>query len=196
MERIFMHPAYQAERAPVLTTSHWLNHDGHLDLDDLRGRVVVLCAFQMLCPESVMHGLPQAMRIREAFDPNEVEVVGLHPAFESHETRGPLTLAAFLLQYGIDIPVAVDAPATITMPSTMESYGIAGTPSLVLIDREGRIRAHMLGRPSDMQLGASIARLVAESRPRPVVRGHRPRLITSMDTIVDGFPPQWPTPVS
>jgi len=182
MERIYMHPARRAERAPFLSISHWLNTDGRIDLSELQGRVVVLCAFHMLCPNSVMHGLPQAMRIREAFDAEDVEVLGLHGSFETHETRGLLTLAAFLLQYGIDIPVGIDEPGNDVMPSTMETYGVAGTPSLVLIDRFGRLRSHVLGRPSDMQVGSTIAQLVAENKPQPVIRGRRPRLITPMDT--------------
>ena len=47
----------------------------------------------------------------------------------------------------------------------------------------------MLGRPSDMQVGATIAQLVSENKPTPVVRGHRPRLITSMDT--EGYGMGW-----
>jgi len=177
-----MHPAHRAERAPFVLASHWLNTDGRIELSKLQGKVVVLAAFEMLDPESVMHGLPQAMRIREAFEPSDVEVLGLHPSFVAHQVRGPLTLAAFLLQYGIDIPVAIDVPGDEREASTMESYGIAGTPSLVLIDRLGRLRAHVFGRPSDMQVGAKIAELVAENRPQPVVRGRRPRLITPIDT--------------
>jgi hypothetical protein len=38
-----------------------------------------------------------------------------------------------------------------------------GTPSLVLIDRAGLIRHHTFGAGEDMQVGAEIAMLMAES---------------------------------
>ena len=55
--------------APAWSTSAWFNTDGALQLADLRDKVVVLHAFQMLCPACVHHGLPQAQRIRAAFAP-------------------------------------------------------------------------------------------------------------------------------
>ncbi|MEM9454779.1 MAG: redoxin domain-containing protein [Myxococcota bacterium] len=186
MERIFLHPAHEARQVPALSIGHWLNTDGPLDLRGMRGKVVVLCAFQMYCSDSVRHGLPQAARIRESFDPEDVEVVGLHPTFEPGEPMGALALAAFLLEYDVCFPVALDTDtgnaANDSLTTSMDALGIAGTPSLVLIDRQGRLRAHVFGRPSDMLVGSSIATLVAERSSRPVVMGRRPRLLTPMDT--------------
>jgi hypothetical protein len=51
----------------ALQTSLWLNAPQPVTLDDLLGRVVVLHAFQMLCPGCVSHGLPQALRIHRLF---------------------------------------------------------------------------------------------------------------------------------
>lgn len=49
--------------APPWTTTDWFNTGGRaLQLEDLRGRVVVLHAFQMPCPGCVQHGLGQTMR--------------------------------------------------------------------------------------------------------------------------------------
>jgi hypothetical protein len=50
--------------APALFASQWLNTPAPLALEQLRGRVVVLHALQMLCPGCVSHGLPQAMEIQ------------------------------------------------------------------------------------------------------------------------------------
>lgn len=49
--------------APAWTTQAWFNTGASLQLADLLGSVVVLHAFQMLCPACVMHGLPQAQRV-------------------------------------------------------------------------------------------------------------------------------------
>lgn len=56
------HPA-----APALQVSQWFNTETPLDLPALRGRVVALHAFQMLCPGCVLHGVPQAERIHRHF---------------------------------------------------------------------------------------------------------------------------------
>ncbi|MDE2906046.1 MAG: TlpA family protein disulfide reductase, partial [Acidobacteriota bacterium] len=54
--------------APELETIDWLNTDEPVLLDALRGKVVLIEAFQMLCPGCVSHGLPQAMRVHRVFD--------------------------------------------------------------------------------------------------------------------------------
>lgn len=191
-----MHPAQVAPLVPDLSVGHWLNTDGPLDLRAMRGKVVVLSAFQMHCSNSVLHGLPQATRIREAFDSCDVEVIGLHPAFERGAPMGALTLAAFLLEYDVRIPVALDIDpndaANDSAPTSMGALGITGTPSLVLIDRLGRLRAHVFGRPADMLVGSAIATLVAEKSSRPAVLGRRPRPVTPMDTaFAEGYLQQW-----
>ena len=46
--------------APDWQVERWFNAPEPLGISTLRGRVVVLEAFQMLCPGCVSHGLPQA----------------------------------------------------------------------------------------------------------------------------------------
>ena len=43
------------------------------------------------------------------------------------------------------------------MPVTMERYGMQGTPTSILIGRDGNIVHHGFGQQSDMALGAIIA---------------------------------------
>jgi hypothetical protein len=148
--------------APPLAVSQWFNADHDPTLEELRGRVVVLHAFQMLCPGCVSHGLPQAQRIRRTFAERDVAVIGLHTVFEHHDAMRPHALAAFLHEYRIEFPVGVDVPSPEgPVPQTMAAYGMRGTPTLVLIDRTGRLQTQLFGRPDDMQVGALIAELVA-----------------------------------
>jgi hypothetical protein len=56
-------------KAPPVSASQWLNTPAALNLEQLRGRAVVLHAFQMLCPGCVSHGLPQVIEIQRTFDP-------------------------------------------------------------------------------------------------------------------------------
>jgi peroxiredoxin len=155
------------KQAPPLRTVQWFNTEQPITLESLKGRVVVLHAFQMLCPGCVSHGLPQAQRIRDEFDASAVSVIGLHTVFEHHEAMTPTSLAAFLHEYRIQFPVGVDEPSPHgSTPRTMEAYGMRGTPSLVLINRKGAIKHHFFGRPSDLLVGAAIAELKAEPTTR------------------------------
>jgi hypothetical protein len=131
----------------------------------MRGRVVFAIAFQMLCPGCASHGLPQAQRVRAAFSDGDVEVIGLHTVFEHHEAQGPKeALAAFLHEYRIAFPVGIDRPASGGgAPETMRAYNMQGTPTTLLIDREGRLRLQKFGHLDDLVLGASIATLLAEA---------------------------------
>jgi len=164
-------PEPHGPAAPPLSVSHWFNTDVALSLAQLRGRVVLLHAFQMLCPACVSHGLPQAVKVHRAFPRSEVVVVGLHSVFEHHEAMAPHALQAFLGEYRIPFPVAVDLPSprgpiADPVPTTLQAYGLRGTPSLLLIDQRGIIRLQHFGLIEDLQLGVMLGRLVAELAPR------------------------------
>jgi peroxiredoxin len=149
-----------APTAPEWTTAHWLNSEP-LTLAELRGRVVVLEAFQMLCPGCVSGALPQAVRLRQTFG-DDVAVVGLHTVFEHHEAMTPVALRAFAHEYRLSFPIGVDAHDSGDQPVTFTSYGMRGTPTTVLIDRAGRVRVHHFGAVDDMRLAAEVTRLLLE----------------------------------
>ncbi len=153
--------------APELAIARWFNTAGNPTLAGLRGEVVVIEAFQMLCPGCVSYGLPQAKRIQQAFG-NEIALLGLHCVFEHHDAMTPVSLEAFLHEYRITFPVGVDAhDPGVTRPITMGRYQLRGTPSLVVIDRAGRIRANAFGQIEDLAVGATLARLIDEPRAEP-----------------------------
>jgi Redoxin len=159
----------QIETAPELEIAVWLNTPAPLSLAGLRGRVVVLHAFQMLCPGCVLHGIPQAQRIHQLFAADDVQVIGLHTVFEHHEAMREASLRAFLHEFRVSFPVGIDRHAQPDgMPLTMARYAMRGTPTLILIDRIGRMRAHEFGQVDDMAVGARIAQLVAERDAAPV----------------------------
>ncbi len=161
-------PAADAQPAPPLSVTSWLNTAETPSLAGLRGRVVVLHAFQMLCPGCVAHGIPQAQRVHAQFPAAEVCVLGLHSVFEHHDAMGPISLKAFLHEYRVAFPVGIDKPGVSSpIPATMASYQMRGTPTLILIDALGRLRLHVFGRPDDMAVGAAIAELVSERRVEP-----------------------------
>jgi thiol-disulfide isomerase/thioredoxin len=147
-----------------IDAASWLNAPDPFSLAALRGKVVVAEVFQMLCPGCVSHGLPQAKAIRQIFPEDQVAVIGLHSVFEHHAAMTPVSLAAFLHEYRIPFPVAVDRPGDPgPLPRTMEQFRLQGTPTLLIFDRHGQLRAHHFGQVHDLIIGAEIATLLAES---------------------------------
>ncbi|MDN5860926.1 MAG: TlpA family protein disulfide reductase [Pseudonocardia sp.] len=150
----------QLVAAPELDVAEWLNTEP-LTLADLRGRVVVLEAFQMLCPACVHHSIPQAKRVAETFG-DDVVVLGLHTVFEHHDAMTPVGLRAFAHENRLGFPIGIDRHVDgDPQPVTFSGYGMQGTPTTVLIDRAGRIGNHTFGAVPDLALGARIATLLA-----------------------------------
>lgn len=150
--------------APELVVQGWFNTDRPLTLGALRGRVVVLSAFQVLCPHSIASGVPQAQRIHETFAPSDVTVIGMHTTFEHHDAFSTAVLKAFIQEYRLKFAIALDQPNPVSpIPHTMERYKMRGTPSLVLIDRHGMVRKHAFGAVDDLRIGAEIGALIQES---------------------------------
>lgn len=153
------------DRLPDWSVDQWFNAPKPISLADLRGKIVVIEAFQMLCPGCVEHGLPLAQKVHDLFPHEEVAVIGLHTVFEHHAAMTPVSLEAFLQEYRLTFPVGVDTPGKATLPVTMERYGLCGTPSLLILDRDGVPNAHHYGPIDPLRLGAEIAVLVSRGKP-------------------------------
>ncbi len=151
--------------APELHVQSWLNTPEPLSLSNLRGKVVVIHAFQMLCPGCVSHGIPQANAIHALYPSDEVQVIGLHAVFEHHQVMNVEALKAFADEYRLPFPIAVDEPSTTgSIPQTMKTYQMRGTPTLIILDQHGHLRLNHFGRLTDMQVGNFIGYLLAETR--------------------------------
>ncbi|MBL0123881.1 MAG: TlpA family protein disulfide reductase [Betaproteobacteria bacterium] len=160
-------PTDDAEAAPALCVSHWLNSDKPITLHELRGKVVLIHAFQMLCPACVMSAGPQAVRIwqhyRQGPHDGAVVVIGLHTVFEHHHVMTPAALEVYLHEFRVPFPVGVDAAGRNgPIPQTLRTFDMQGTPTTLLINAVGRLRKNHFGIESDQQLIADIDRLVSE----------------------------------
>jgi hypothetical protein len=117
----------------------------------------------MLCPGCVYHGIPQAQRIHQRFDTADVAVIGLHTVFEHHDVMSPRALEVFIHENRLAFPIGIDAhDGENQRPVTMRAYKMKGTPTLVLIDRQGNQRFHLFGQESDLGAGAAIGQLLRE----------------------------------
>ncbi len=168
MEKKIMVETNGAFPAPELSVDQWFNSKEGLSLEKLRGRPVLIHAFQMLCPGCVSHGIPQTQKARAIFEKTDLQVIGLHTVFEHHEAMTPVALGAFLHEYQIKFPVGLDKPtANDGIPATMAAYSMRGTPTTLLIDRSGNLVANLFGQIEDIVLGSLIQSLLASPVVKP-----------------------------
>ena len=151
--------------APELAVTRWFNTPRALSLAALRGKIVVLHAFQMLCPGCVAHALPQTERLyRQLGKRAGIAVIGLHTVFEHHAAMTPVSLEAFIHEYRLTFPIGIDQPDDAkAIPVTMRRFGMRGTPTTIVIDPAGRIVEHAFGQVDDLALGVLIGSLAAQT---------------------------------
>ena len=136
--------------APEWEVDRWFNSEASLAA--LRGRVVLLVAFQLRCTGCIRYTLPQAQAISQQYQ--GVAVIGLHTVFEDHAANDSSALTRYLAEKEIRFPGGVDRDGI-----TLARYGIQGTPTTILIDRQGRRRLQRLGPVADAELDAALRHL-------------------------------------
>ncbi|MBG6215978.1 thiol-disulfide isomerase/thioredoxin [Arthrobacter sp. CAN_A6] len=155
-------------RASELTGRNWLNTGGkQLQLDDLRGKIVIL-DFWTFCCINCLHVLDELRPLEEKFS-DVLVTVGVHsPKFE-HEAD-PVALAAAVERYDIHHPVLDDPDLT-----TWQAYTARAWPTLVVIDPEGYIVAHLSGEGHAAGLDSLVSELVEEHSAKGTLhRGNGP----------------------
>jgi thiol-disulfide isomerase/thioredoxin len=155
-------------RASELVGRNWLNTGGKsLDLEALRGKIVLL-DFWTFCCINCLHVLDE-LRPLEAKYSDVLVTVGVHsPKFE-HEAD-PVALAAAVERYEIHHPV-LDDPEL----ETWKAYTARAWPTLVVIDPEGYIVAHLSGEGHADGLAVLIPELIAEHEAKGTLhRGSGP----------------------
>jgi thiol-disulfide isomerase/thioredoxin len=155
-------------RASELVGRNWLNTGGNsLDLESLRGKIVLL-DFWTFCCINCLHVLDELRPLEEKFS-DVLVTVGVHsPKFE-HEAD-PVALAAAVERYEIHHPV-LDDPEL----DTWKAYTARAWPTLVVIDPEGYIVAHLSGEGHADGLAVLIPELIAEHEAKGTLhRGSGP----------------------
>jgi len=142
-------PPARRHAAPGLTL--YDPHGGRLSLADMRGKVVVLNFWTTwcgVCREEV----PFLTAIHRKFAGRGLEVaaVSLDDGWDEVKTF----VAERQIRYPVFLPDA----------QTRRRYGdVTAVPTLILIDRNGRIAARHTGFDQDTNYTAEIAKLLAES---------------------------------
>ncbi len=193
------------DKAPNLKVMKWVQ-GLPTNIDQERGKVVLVEVFQVNCPGCFLYGIPEAIKIYDEYKSDGVRVLGLATAFEDFdkntlenlelliregrvigETEKTLREYKLLkdgnkLPYKIPFPVAMDSLRVAErltkedilrfikkhvsnyeayskhdqeilfarvanylmsrsyIPETFDEYGLNGTPSSIVIDREGIVR--------------------------------------------------------
>ncbi|HMO10918.1 MAG TPA: redoxin domain-containing protein, partial [Actinotalea sp.] len=142
-------------RASDLVGRGWLNTGGReLTLADLRGKVVLL-DFWTFCCINCLHVLDELRELEERYR-DVLVVIGVHSPKFVHEAD-PVALAAAVERYEVHHPV-LDDPELVTW----SAYTARAWPTLVVIDPEGYITAHLAGEGHGHSIAALVAELVAE----------------------------------
>ena len=145
-----------------LIVSKWLNTKDEISLDNLRGNVVLVYVFQMLCPTCVIHSIPQANKIQQMFAVEKLQVLGLHSVFEHHDAMQEQSLTAFIHEFRVNFPVAIDKESvTRGVPQTMQRYAMQGTPTLLIYDKVGDLKLQKFGHMDDMELGVILGSIMS-----------------------------------
>ncbi len=92
-------------------------------------------------------------------DPQQVQVVGLDVSDD------PASAAAFVEELGMPYPSIVDVESSIL--ATIPDIPPASLPSTVIVDRQGRIAATIVGIASPVQLGELVADVAQEAVSPP-----------------------------
>jgi thiol-disulfide isomerase/thioredoxin/streptogramin lyase len=155
-------------RASELEGRGWLNTGGaELNLEALRGKIVIL-DFWTFCCINCLHVIDELRPLEEQFK-DVLVTVGVHsPKFE-HEAD-PVALASAVERYDIHHPV-LDDPELVTW----QAYSARAWPTLVVVDPEGYIVAHLSGEGHAAGLESLIPELIAEHEAKGTLhRGDGP----------------------
>ena len=150
-------------RAPELRGRAWLNTGGRaLSLADLRGKVVLL-DFWTFCCINCLHVLDELRPLEEA-NADVLVTVGVHSPKFAHEAD-PEALAAAVERYAVHHPVLDDPDL-----ATWSAYTARAWPTLVVVDPEGYVVAHLSGEGHGHALERIVADLVATHEAKGTLR--------------------------
>ncbi len=152
--------------APNWLTANWFNlPDGKskLDVDDYRGKVVVLFLFQSKCEGCRDGGVPILAAIRGSVQHADVRYVAIQAVYELAFANTLDAAKAFAKEFEFDFPVGH------TGSDIMKRYHALFSPWFVIIDRHGKIQfsSFFVAPQKAKQV---IEKALAEPAPKPVAK--------------------------
>lgn len=152
--------ARSARRAPELAAGAWINSDA-LKLEGLRGRVVLVDFWTFGC-YNCRNTLPHIKRWDAAYRAQGLTVIGVHsPEFDREKVFANVQREVKSL--GINYAVVTDNEY-----ETWNAYNIKAWPTVLLLDKQGRIRWMHVGEGMYEETENAIKKLLAEEAGKAV----------------------------
>lgn len=132
--------------APELEFDYWIDANGEpgsFSVKESRGKWVFLKFFQNWCPGCHSSGFPTLQAFTEQFgDHPDVAIAAVQTVFEGYNSNTVKAVRELQLRYDLPIMMGHDqgTPEPRELPSTMKNYRSGGTPWLVLISPDGKVR--------------------------------------------------------
>lgn len=127
----------KAVAAPEFVKGEWINSEA-LTLAGLKGKVVYIEFWTFGCYNCI-NTLPAVKGYDKKFREKGLTVIGIEtPEFDSERVLG--NLAAAVKKQGIEYPVLTDYGS-----KNWENYKVNAWPTIVIIDKQGRVRYRHVG---------------------------------------------------
>jgi thiol-disulfide isomerase/thioredoxin len=142
------------DRAPAPDFGGPLLNGGEFKLTEARGDVVVLNVWGSWCPPCRKEA-PALQAVAESLAADGVRFVGINTRDNETDAR------AFQAEFGVTFPSVVDTDGT-RMLAFRDTLPPAAIPTTLVIDREGRVAARVLGAITEPSLRDLIGDVLAE----------------------------------
>lgn len=139
------------EREDPLELSGTTLDGAEFDVSDLRGRIVVLNSWASWCAPC-RDETPALVDLARTSDPGDVVVVGLNVTDDADAAR------AFVDEFDMPYPSIADPDGALIR--TIPGIPPTSLPSTVILDRDGRIAARIIGGTDSLELGTLIAEVL------------------------------------
>lgn len=142
-----------ADRGDPLTLSGTALDGTTVDLADLRGRIVVVNNWASWCAPC-RDETPALVALARDSDPQDLAVVGINVT-DDHDAA-----LAFAKEFEMPYPSIEDPDGALLRQ--IPGVPPASLPSTVVLDKEGRVAARIIGQTDAIELGTLIARVLDE----------------------------------
>jgi peptide-methionine (R)-S-oxide reductase len=147
--------ASKAKPAPALSTGQWLNSEP-TTIENLRGRVVLVDFWTFGC-YNCRNTLPTLKKFDAAYRGKGLTIIGVHTPESDYEKKFS-NIQDAVKRNGIKYPVVTDSNG-----DTWRAYNIEAWPTVVILDKQGRIRYTHIGEGAYEMQEKVIRTLLAES---------------------------------
>lgn len=152
--------AEKAQPAPALSKGKWLNSEP-LSLEELRGRVVLLDFWTFGCYNCV-NTLPSLKKYDTKYRDLGLTIVGVETP-ETEDEGVFENLSQAVKKREIKYPIVTDFDS-----ETWRAFGIKAWPTVVILDKQSRIRYLHVGEGEYEMQEAVIQTLLAEDSPKAI----------------------------